>query len=125
MKALLIAIASVGLLTACSGGTAPVEVSQPGPSDSPAPSPGGGAEKILAPPGGSLSEQAVEKLAGECRIVAEAQASPRAGVASRRVGSDMLSECDALCVLDSSCDEIARRNEEHNVYRACIDSCSP
>jgi hypothetical protein len=78
----------------------------------------------LAPPGGSLSEQAVEKLTDECKLVSDVREHLRAGTAVRRESSDMLSECTALCVLDSSCAEIERRDEEHNVYRACITSCA-
>lgn len=126
MKALWIAVASLGLLTACSGGTGPVEVSQPGPGagESPAPSPGEGAEQILAPSTGSSREHAIRKLEGECKIASDVMLAPSHDKAGRTNDSDMVSECAALCVLDSACDDIANRDQEHSVYRACIISCS-
>jgi hypothetical protein len=113
MKALWTGVAFVALVMACSGGTDPVTVVDPGPSADETPSLGGGTRPKGTTGGtsGDVCEQAVQKLEDECGLTVGGEPPDC---------TDDADECIAGCVLDWSCEDLM---DKDGGFYDCVADC--
>jgi hypothetical protein len=73
---------------------------------------------------GSVCEQAISKLEGECALGSGVTVPLGPGTGECRNDSDdgIFSECAAGCVLDSACEDITDKDQD-NGYFDCLADC--